>query len=105
MRRRIPGVERRTLRILALALVACGGEARSASAATVAATPEVVASLRADLVTLIERDAQKLENVCNATDETSVWRHAHGRLKVTATGVRIRVFTRLSRQESRALRG
>src|SRR4029079_1119044 len=67
VRRRIPGVERRTLRILALALVACGGEARSASAATVAATPEVVASLRADLVTLIERDAQKLENVCNAS--------------------------------------
>lgn len=67
MRRRIPGVERRTLRILALALVACGGEARSASAATVEATPEVVASLRADLVTLIERDAQKLENVCNAS--------------------------------------
>jgi hypothetical protein len=53
----MPGVERCTLPTLALALVVCGGEARSAPTATVAATPEVIDSLRADLVTLIERDA------------------------------------------------
>jgi hypothetical protein len=49
--------------MLALVLVACGGEVRGAPAAT----PEVIDSLRADLVALIERDAQKLENVCNAS--------------------------------------
>jgi hypothetical protein len=71
-------VERCTLRILALSLIACGGEARSASAATVVATPEVIDSLRADLVTLIERDAQKLENVCNASALVTALRVASG---------------------------
>ena len=71
-------MERCTLRILALALVACGVEARSASAATVAATPEVIDSLRADLVALIERDAQKLENVCHASALVTATRVASG---------------------------
>jgi len=71
-------VERCTLRILALAFVACGVETRSASAATVAATPEVIDSLRADLVALIERDAQKLENVCHASALVTATRVASG---------------------------
>ncbi len=67
-------MERCTLRILALALVACGGEARIASAAT----PEVIDSLRADLVGIIERDAQKVQNACNASALVTAVRVASG---------------------------
>ena len=71
-------MERCTLGILALVLVSCVGGARCASAATVAGTPEVIDSLRADLVALIERDAQKLENVCNASALVTAIRVAPG---------------------------